>query len=137
MQPAHPGTDAPSTEVSLEPSKGWHVTHSFYAFDRARLAGMDVATRAAGASHFAEVLAADGPGAPRRLQAWIVPGHKADFGVVAMDPSPLAVESVHQRLLAGPFGPASVRWPGRGAGIATESSFASGAPGACRPRDTR
>jgi chlorite dismutase len=108
MQPAHPGTDAPSTEVSLEPSKGWHVTHSFYAFDRGRLAGMDAATRAAGASHFAEVLAADGPGAPRRLQAWIVPGHKADFGVVAMDPSPLAVESVHQRLLAGPFGPALV-----------------------------
>lgn len=108
MQPTRPGTDAPSAEVSLEPSKGWHVTHSFYAFDRARLAGMDAATRAAGAREFADVLDPAGARAPRRLQAWIVPGHKADFGVVAMDPAPLAVEAVHQRLLAGPFGPALV-----------------------------
>jgi peroxiredoxin len=108
MQPTRPGTDAPSDEVSLEPSKGWHVTHSFYAFDRARLAGLDAATRAAGAREFAEVLDPAGARAPRRLQGWIVPGHKADFGVVAMDPSPLAVEAVHQRLLAGPFGPALV-----------------------------
>jgi len=108
MQPSRPGPDAPSDEVSLEPSKGWHVTHSFYAFDRARLAGMDAATRAAGAREFADVLDPAGARAPRRLQAWIVPGHKADFGVVAMDPAPLAVEAVHQRLLAGPFGPALV-----------------------------
>ncbi|MEI6240814.1 MAG: hydrogen peroxide-dependent heme synthase [Planctomycetia bacterium] len=108
MQPGSHGSAAPSDEVSLEPTKGWHVTHSFYALDRARLAALDPATRVEGARHFAAVLDPAGPGAPRRLQAWIVAGHKADFGVVAMDPSPLAVEDVHQRLLAGPFGPALV-----------------------------
>lgn len=108
MQPGSHESAAPSTEVSFEPSKGWHVTHSFYAFDRARLAGMSAAARAEGAREFAAILDPASPGAPRRLQAWIVPGHKADFGIVAMDPSPLVVENVHQRLLAGPLGPALV-----------------------------
>ena len=52
----------------------------------------------------AEALDPLGPQAPLRLQTWIVPGQKADFGIMAMDPSPLRVESVHQRLLSGPLG---------------------------------
>jgi chlorite dismutase len=84
------------------------VTHSFYALDRGRLAGMSAAEVAAGADAFAAALDPAGPHAPRRLQTWVVPGHKADFAVVVMDPSPLAVDDVHQRLLAGPLGPALV-----------------------------
>jgi len=108
MQPQRPGATAPSDEVSLEPSKGWHVTHSFYTFDRGRVAMLDAAELAEGMRQFAAVLDPAGPQAPRRLQAWIVPGHKADFGVVAMDPAPLVVDDVHQRLLSGPFGKALV-----------------------------
>jgi len=108
MQPQRPGAAAPSDEVSLEPSKGWHVTHSFYTFDRGRVAALDAAELAEGMRQFAAVLDPAGPQAPRRLQAWIVPGHKADFGVVAMDPKPLLVDDVHQRLLAGPLGQALV-----------------------------
>ena len=55
---------------------------------------------------FCEALDPAGPLAPTRLQLWLVPGHKADFGVMAMDPAPLKVDDVHQRLLAGPLGPA-------------------------------
>ncbi len=111
MQPsaASPhGSPAPSDEVSIVPAKGWHVTHSFYAFDRARLAALSAASRAEGARQFAAALDPAAPGQPCRLQAWIVPGHKADFGVVAMDPAPLTVDDVHQRLLAGPLGVALV-----------------------------
>jgi len=108
MQPQRPGATAPSDEVSLEPSKGWHVTHSFYTFDRGRVAMLDAAELAEGMRQFAAVLDPAGPPAPRRLQAWIVPGHKADFGVVAMDPAPLVVDDVHQRLLSGPLGKAVV-----------------------------
>jgi len=112
MQPTasspHTAPAAPADEVSLVPAKGWHVTHSFYAFDRARLAQLDDAARVEGARQFAAVLDPTAEGAPRRLQAWIVPGHKADFGVVAMDTAPLVVDDVHQRLLAGPLGPAIV-----------------------------
>ena len=104
MQPQRPGATAPSDEVSMEPSKGWHVTHSFYTFDRGRVAMLDAAELAEGMQEFAAVLDPAAPQAPRRLQAWIVPGHKADFGVVAMDPAPLVVDDVHQRLLSGPLG---------------------------------
>ncbi|NDC62572.1 MAG: heme-dependent peroxidase [Planctomycetia bacterium] len=109
--PPHPASRPaeaapPADDVSFEPAKGWHVSHLFYAFDRARLAALSPAARAEGARHFVEGLDPAGGGAPRRLQTWIVPGHKADFGVMAMDPSPLRVEGVHQRLLAGPLGQA-------------------------------
>ena len=108
MQPQRPGATAPADEASLEPSKGWHVTHSFYAFDRGRLAALGAVEMAEGARQFAAALDPAGPQAPRRLQSWIVPGHKADFVVVAMDPAPLVVDDVHQRLLAGPLGAALV-----------------------------
>jgi chlorite dismutase len=82
------------------------VSHLFYAFDRARLAALSPAAREEGRRLFIETLDPAGPQAPLRLQTWIVPGHKADFGVMAMDLSPLRVEAVHQRLLAGPLGQA-------------------------------
>jgi chlorite dismutase len=82
------------------------VSHLFYAFDRQRLASLSESERQAGAAAFTAALDPASPGAPTRLQTWIVPGHKADFAVVAMDPAPLAVDDVHQRLLAGPLGPA-------------------------------
>ncbi len=99
-----PSEQPPDDTVSLEPSKGWHVSHLFYSFDRGRMGAIPEATRVEGARHFVQSLDPTGPLAPRRLQTWIVPGQKADFGVMAMDPSPLRVEDVHQRLLAGPFG---------------------------------
>jgi chlorite dismutase len=92
----------------MEPSTGWHVSHLFYAFDRSRLAALSPRQLAEGMAAFEAALDPAAVGGPRRLQTWIVPGHKADFGVMAMDPSPLVVEAVHQRLLAGPLGAALV-----------------------------
>ena len=110
---AHPGHHAghqpgqqASSEVSTSPAQGWHVSHLFYRFDRARLAALPPAMRAEGIRLFCEALDPAGLLAPTRLQTWLVPGHKADFGVMAMDPSPLKVDDVHQRLLAGPLGQA-------------------------------
>jgi chlorite dismutase len=103
----HHGTDAAANATtSIEPTTGWHVSHIFYAFDRARLAGLSHASRTEGCRQFLAALDPAGPHAPTRLQSWLVPGHKADFGIMVMDPSPLAVDEVHQRLLAGPLGAA-------------------------------
>jgi peroxiredoxin len=102
-----PGHSAqPGGEASISPAVGWHVSHLFYRFDRTRLAALDAATRAEGTRQFIAALDPAGTEAPTRLQTWFVPGHKADFGVMALDASPLRVESVHQRLLAGPLGTA-------------------------------
>jgi len=103
-RPAPAAHDAIAT--AIEPSSGWHVSHFFYAFDRDRLGRLSAAARSAGARAFATALDPTGPEAPLRLQTWLVPGHKADFAVMVMDPSPLAVDAVHQRLRAGPLGPA-------------------------------
>ena len=104
----HPAAPHEAVEASIEPVSGWHVTHSFYAFDHAKLASLPAAVRAAGCQAFAATLDPAAPEAPTRLQTWLVAGHKADFAVMVMDPSPLAVDAVHQRLLSGPLGPAIV-----------------------------
>ena len=104
----HAPSAAGSIETSTRPATGWHVSHLFYRFDRERLAGLSQTERLSGAAAMAAALEPTVPGAPTRLQSWIVPGHKADFAVMAMDPEPLAVDAVHQRLLAGPLGPALV-----------------------------
>lgn len=105
----HPGAPAhDAVQTAVEPSSGWHVSHLFYTFDRQRLAALGPAAVAAGAEAFRAALDPAGPRAPLRLQTWIVPGHKADFGIMALDTAPLRVDDVHQRLLAGPLGPAIV-----------------------------
>jgi hydrogen peroxide-dependent heme synthase len=106
--PGHPSAPHDAVETSICPVTGWHVTHSFYSFDHAALARLPAVARAAGCQAFAAALDPAAPEAPTRLQTWLVPGHKADFAVMAMDPSPLAVDAVHQRLLTGPLGPALV-----------------------------
>ena len=83
---AHGHAPATASEVSLEPSHGWHVSHFFYRFDRDKLAAMPEAARRAGGEAFVAALANEGDTAVRRLQTWIVPGHKADFAVMLMDP---------------------------------------------------
>jgi chlorite dismutase len=100
-------TEAVDETVSVEPAEGWHCTHSFYQFDRARLAALSAEERQAGIEAFQTALE-DESDRPVRLQRWIVPGHKADFALMALDPSPHVVDGVHQRLLAGPLGAAIV-----------------------------
>ncbi|HBU36269.1 MAG TPA: hypothetical protein DEB70_00550, partial [Planctomycetaceae bacterium] len=67
--------------ISVEPTVGWHCTHSFYQFDRARLAQLTDAERTEGLVAFREALNEESASSPTRLQKWIVPGHKADFAV--------------------------------------------------------
>jgi chlorite dismutase len=94
--------------ISLEPTEGWHCTHIYYRFDRAKLAAMSADQLASGREDLLAVLDPAGPQAPARLQTSIVSGHKADFGLMLMDPNPLKVNSVHQRLMSGRLGPALV-----------------------------
>ncbi len=91
-------------EVSFIPSEGWHCTHLFYRFDRKAISHMPAAELQDGCADFAAALDPAGPDAPARLQTSIVSGHKADFGVMLLDPNPLKIDAVHQRLLSGPLG---------------------------------
>jgi hydrogen peroxide-dependent heme synthase len=89
---------------SLIPIQGWHCTHTFYRFNRGAWQALSPGARRDSLDALVAVLDPQGPDAPSRLQSFIVSGHKADFGIMVMDPDPLKVDSVHQALLASPLG---------------------------------
>jgi chlorite dismutase len=76
----------------------------YYRFDRRALRSLSTIERAEGCAAFVAALDPSGGEAPARLQTSIVSGHKADFGLMLLDPDPLKIDAVHQRLLAGPLG---------------------------------
>src|SRR5215207_1338612 len=91
--------------IGLEPTEGWHCTHLYYQFDRRTLALLNADQREVGREELLAILDPAGPEAPQRLQTSVVSGHKADFALMVMDPNPLKIESVNQRLLASTLGP--------------------------------
>ncbi len=95
----------PRPEISLTPTDGWHCTHLFYSFDRARLRSLGPGELSDGCREFAAALDPQSE-SPIRLQTFLISGHKADFGVLLMDPDPLVIDGVHQRLMSGMLGPA-------------------------------
>ena len=104
---SHPPAQ-PSTEVSLQPIEGWHCSHLYYRFDRGALKQLTAAELVEGRRALSAALDPAEAGAPQRLQTSIVSGHKADFGLMVLDPDPLRIDAAHQRLLSGPLGPAIV-----------------------------
>ena len=98
----------PRPKNSLEPTAGWHGCHLFYRFDRARLRSLGPSEASDGCRQFIAALDPESDDAPTRLQSFLVSGHKADFGVLLLDPNPLVIDRVHQRLMSGTLGPAIV-----------------------------
>ncbi len=98
--------DSRPTEKTGDPEAGWHCSHLFYRFDRSHLNHLKPPELASGREELLEVLSPTGPGATMRMQISVVSGHKADFGLMLMDPDPLKIDAIHQRLLAGRLGPA-------------------------------
>lgn len=93
-------------EASLTPSEGWHCSHYYYEFDRGVIAGLSSQDVTAGCREIEEILDHKTDQTPERLQTSLISGHKADFGLMIMDPCPLKVESVNQRLLSSKLGSA-------------------------------
>jgi chlorite dismutase len=112
MQRPAPSSSAESILHSLTPAGGgWHCSHLYYSFDRTALRCLTSEDRAAGSRDLVAALDPAGADAPIRLQTTIASGHKADFGVMALDPDPLKIDRVHQRVMASGLGPAIVpRW---------------------------
>jgi chlorite dismutase len=112
MQHRPETSSSKSSNSGLAPAGGgWHCSHLYYSYDRAVLKLLSSAERENGCREFAAVLDPTGADAPIRLQSSIVSGHKADFGLMLLDPDPLKVDRVRHRLLAGPLGTAIVpRW---------------------------
>jgi hydrogen peroxide-dependent heme synthase len=96
------------SETAVEPATGWHVGHFFYRFNWGQLRTLGPSELSDGCREFALRLNPAATGGPARLQTLLVSGHKADFGVIALDPDPMVVDAVHKRLLASPLGSALI-----------------------------
>ncbi len=106
--PARPAAQQPEPATDGDPlapyDGGWHCSHLYYSWDREKLHAMAPAHRDQVADAFAAALDPTADDAPERLQLSITSGHKADFGVMLMDPNPLKIDAVHQRLMSGAAG---------------------------------
>ncbi len=101
-------TREPLPEPTINLSEGWHCLHIYYSVDRQGLANAAGLTSDSGAmtaarQQFAEILDAE-KAQVERLQLSITSGHKADLGLMLMDPNPLAIDRVHQALRASTLG---------------------------------
>ena len=102
MSQGHPS--AAPVENSLNPEPGWHCSHFYFRFDRAELSRLPRDTVAAGLAELVSVLDPTSRDAPEKLQTSIVSGHKADFGLMLMDPDPLKIDAVIQRAMNSQVG---------------------------------
>ncbi len=100
------GGDLPEPTVRM--TEGWHCLHVFYRVDQRELARLGEAERTAGREQLVELLSPDRPGAPKRLQASVVSGHKADLALMMLDPDPLLLDDLCQRIRSSPLGTALV-----------------------------
>ena len=88
-----PSRELPEPTIRL--TDGWHCLHAYFA--------AQPGDRRVDRDRLLAALDPDREHAPRRLQTFAVTGHRADLGVMAMDPDPLRLDAVLQevRVAAG------------------------------------
>jgi len=103
-RPAAPALPDPTITLA----EGWHCLHLYYRIDQAQLQQLTPEQRAEGRDVVTHLLDPGRPGAPIRIQSSVVAGHKAELGLMMMDPNPLVIDGVRQGLRASPLGPALI-----------------------------
>ena len=101
-----PHSAAQLPDPTIRCTEGWHCLHMYYQVDQQMLAQLSEADRAAGCEQLAAILDPDASGAPERLQTSIVSGHRADLGLMIMDPDPLVIDTIPQRIRSSKLGAA-------------------------------
>ncbi len=97
-RPTRPQEALPDPTIQL--AEGWHCLHLYYRL-RPNPKGVSLL---AGREDLISILDPDGPSAPERLQVSVTSGHRADFGVMMMDPDPLKLDAVVQAIRTSSVG---------------------------------
>ena len=103
MRPPHTA-DQPAVDPLCPDDGAWHCSHLYYSFDRVRLNAMSSDQRAGIAADLSAAVDPVAEHATTRMQASITSGHKADFGLMMLDPDPLKIDAVHQKLMSSRAG---------------------------------
>ncbi|HAB10421.1 MAG TPA: heme-dependent peroxidase [Planctomycetaceae bacterium] len=101
-RPPHAAASLPDPTIRM--SEGWHCLHMYYQVDAAALAGLDADARARGRDELITALDPGADGAPERLQVSVISGHRADLGLMLLDPDPLVIDRVKQAVRSTTFG---------------------------------
>jgi chlorite dismutase len=79
-------------------SEGWHCLHIYFQIDQAALQQVAPEDRAHGRADVIRILDPAAEHAPERMQVSVVSGHRADLGLMLMDPDPLKIDAIRQKL---------------------------------------
>lgn len=101
-----PQHTAPLPEPTVLMKEGWHCLHIYYKINQSALQAISPEDRAFGRAEVIEILNPAAENAPARLLTSVVSGHRADLGLMIMDPDPLRIDSIVQRLRASRLGTA-------------------------------
>lgn len=101
-----PHTAAPLPEPTVRLTEGWHCLHIYYRVNQAALQQINESDRAWGRDELAKILDPEGENAPERLLSCVMSGHRADLGVMMMDPDPLVIDRVKHAIRTCPLGTA-------------------------------
>ncbi|HEY6563276.1 MAG TPA: hydrogen peroxide-dependent heme synthase [Pirellulaceae bacterium] len=104
MTASVPPVPPASHPASIIPEVGWHCMHAYYEFDRTIYTHWTADERERARSQFLAALSIGRDDRPQRQQTFIVSGHKADFGMIMLDPDPLRIDRGHQALRTGMLG---------------------------------
>jgi hydrogen peroxide-dependent heme synthase len=99
-----PPAPGPLPDPTIKMTEGWHCLHLFYRVAQAELNRLSQIDRGAGREELVELLRSDRDGAPQRVQASAVSGHKADLALMLMDPDPLVIDGVVQAIRSSRLG---------------------------------
>ncbi len=108
MQHGHRPASSAQIPATLVPENGWHTLHLFFRVDRAKLATLSSEARESGRAQLKQILDPKAPGAPDQLQSFAVPGHKADFGIVAAGTDLRGIHGIQLAVQASDLGPALI-----------------------------
>ncbi len=103
MQRPH-GHSAPLPDPTVRMSEGWHCLHMYYQIDQQALQRLQPEDIAFGRAEVIAILDPAAADSPARLQTSVISGHKADLGLMMMDPDPLKIDAVTQKLRASRLG---------------------------------
>jgi peroxiredoxin len=104
MRPGQPTEQLPPPTALL--TTGWHTLHIYYRVNALALMALSASEIEAGCEELRQLLVPGREGGPERLQVFAVSGHRADLGLMLMDPDPLKIDAVKQGIRASKLGPA-------------------------------
>ena len=96
---SRPGPAAPLPDPTRLMTTGWHCLHAYFRVEPQAAALLRSAQSRPAIDKACELLNPASPNAPQRLLSFAVSGHRADLGLMMLDPDPLKLDLLVHELV--------------------------------------